>query len=145
MYTDGACSGNPGPGGWGAVLIYRSFRREMSGAQADTTNNRMELSAAIFALEALKEPCKVDLYTDSAYLMRAFEERWIDRWQANGWKTSTKKPVENMELWQELIRLTGVHQVRFHKVKGHSDNENNNRCDKLARDAIKALVGEKPD
>ena len=145
MYTDGACSGNPGPGGWGAVLIYRSFRREMSGAQADTTNNRMELSAAIFALEALKEPCKVDLYTDSAYLMRAFEERWIDRWQANGWKTSTKKPVENMELWQELIRLTGVHQVRFHKVKGHSDNENNNRCDKLARDAIKAMVGEKPD
>ncbi len=145
MYTDGACSGNPGPGGWGAVLIYRSFRREMSGAQADTTNNRMELSAAIFALEALKEPCKVDLYTDSAYLMRAFEERWIDRWQANGWKTSTKKPVENMELWQELIRLTGVHQVKFHKVKGHSDNENNNRCDKLARDAIKAMVGEKPD
>lgn len=139
IYTDGACSGNPGPGGWGAVLIYGSFRKELSGAYAQTTNNRMELMAAIEALKALKEPCKVSLYTDSAYLCRSFNEAWIDRWMANGWKTSTGKPVENQELWQMLIELTRTHQIRFIKVKGHSDNENNNRCDKLARDAIKSL------
>ena len=124
--------------------MYKSFRREMSGAQADTTNNRMELTAAIKALEALREACIVDLYTDSAYLMRAFEEKWIDRWLANGWKTASKKPVENTDLWQELIGLTQTHRVTFHKVKGHSDNEHNNRCDKLAREAIKALAGEQP-
>ena len=139
IYTDGACSGNPGPGGWGAVLIYGSFRKELSVAYAETTNNRMELMAAIEALKALKEPCKVSLYTDSAYLCRSFNEAWIDRWMTNGWKTSAGKPVENQELWQMLIELTRTHQVRFIKVKGHSDNENNNRCDKLARDAIKSL------
>ena len=139
IYTDGACSGNPGPGGWGAIMIYGSFRKEISGGSKDTTNNRMELTAAISALEALKEPCIVQLYTDSAYLCRAFNEAWLERWKANNWRTAAKKPVENQELWQRLIELTNVHQVSFHKVKGHSDNENNNRCDKLARDAIKAL------
>ena len=139
IYTDGACSGNPGPGGWGAVLIYGSFRKELSGACADTTNNRMELTAAIEALNALKESCKVDLYTDSAYLCRSFNEAWLDRWIANGWKTAAGKPVENQDLWQTLIGLTSTHKVRFIKVKGHSDNENNNRCDKLVRDAIKSL------
>ena len=139
IYTDGACSGNPGPGGWGAVLIYGVFRKELSGACADTTNNRMELTAAIEALNALKEPCKVDLYTDSAYLCHSFNEAWLDRWIANGWKTAAGKPVENQDLWQTLIDLTSTHKVRFIKVKGHSDNENNNRCDKLARDAIKSL------
>ena len=139
IYTDGACSGNPGPGGWGAIMIYGSFRKEISGGCKDTTNNRMELTAAISALEALKEPCIVQLYTDSAYLCRAFNEDRLERWKANNWRTAAKKPVENQELWQRLIELTNVHQVSFHKVKGHSDNENNNRCDKLARDAIKAL------
>ena len=139
IYTDGACSGNPGPGGWGAIMIYGSFRKEISGGCKDTTNNRMELTAAISALEALKEPCIVQLYTDSAYLCRAFNEAWLERWKANNWRTAAKKPVENQELWQRLIELTNVQQVSSHKVKGHSDNENNNRCDKLARDAIKAL------
>jgi ribonuclease HI len=140
IYTDGACSGNPGPGGWGSILIYKSFVKELSGACADTTNNRMELTAAIEALNILKGPCKVRLYSDSAYLCRAFNENWIRSWTKNNWKTSSGKPVENRDLWERLIELTGEHDVSFIKVKGHSDNENNNRCDKLAREAIKALI-----
>lgn len=137
IYTDGACSGNPGPGGWGAILQYREHQKELSGGEGDTTNNRMELMAAICALEALKEPCSVQLYTDSAYLCRAFTERWIENWQRNNWKTSNKKPVENRDLWERLLAQTAVHRISWNKVKGHSDNALNNRCDTLAREAIK--------
>ena len=138
IYTDGACSGNPGPGGWGAVLIYGSFRKELSGACADTTNNRMELTAAIEALNALKESCKVDLYTDSAYLCRSFNEAWLDRWIANGWKTAAGKPVENQDLWKWLLTVMQPHQVTIIKVKGHADNPWNNRCDELATGQIRS-------
>ncbi len=139
IYTDGACSGNPGPGGWGAILQYKNHKKEISGGEGETTNNRMELMAAICALEALLEPCKVDLYTDSAYLCRAFTENWIINWQRNGWKTAGKQDVENQDLWKRLLKQADIHKVTWHKVKGHSDNENNNRCDALARTAIKNL------
>lgn len=137
IYTDGACSGNPGKGGWGALLMYGSSRREISGYDPATTNNRMELMAAIRGLEALKEPCRVQLYSDSAYLVNAMNEEWLKRWVKNGWKTAARKPVENIDLWQEILKLTTLHRVTFHKVKGHSDNPYNNRCDELARLAIK--------
>ncbi len=136
IYTDGACSGNPGKGGWGALLMYGSSRREISGYDPATTNNRMELMAAIRGLEALKEPCRVQLYSDSAYLVNAMNEGWLKRWVKNGWQTTKKKPVENIDLWQEILKLTTLHHVTFHKVKGHSDNPYNNRCDELARFAI---------
>ncbi len=136
IYTDGACSGNPGPGGWGALLYYQGYSKELSGGEPHTTNNRMELMAAIAALEALKEPCQADIYTDSAYLYRAFQDGWLKSWQKNNWKTSTKKDVENQDLWKRLLAQTSVHQVVWHKVKGHSDNADNNRCDALARAAI---------
>lgn len=138
IYADGACSGNPGKGGWGAVLFYADKRLELSGFEAKATNNQMELLAAIKALEALKEPCEVDLFSDSAYLVNAFAQGWIDGWRKNGWKTAAKKPVLNQDLWKRLIELCAIHQVRFHKVKGHSDNEHNNRCDFLATEAIRA-------
>ena len=137
IYTDGACSGNPGPGGWGALLMYGPSVREISGYSPATTNNRMELSAAIEALKALKEPCKVDLYSDSSYLVNAINEGWLKRWTANNWKTATKKSVENIDLWQKILKLLTLHTINFHKVKGHSDNPYNNRCDTLAREAIK--------
>ena len=136
IYTDGACSGNPGPGGWGAVLMYGEHRKEISGGDAHTTNNRMELTGPIEALEMLKQPCKVRLYSDSAYLVNAFNQHWIANWQRNGWQTSQKKPVENKELWQRLLELCRTHEVEFIKVKGHADNAENNRCDELARAAI---------
>ncbi|MGI5825328.1 MAG: ribonuclease HI [Bacillota bacterium] len=136
IYTDGACSCNPGPGGWGAVLLYGRHRRELSGFMPDTTNNKMELLAAVEALKALKSPCIVDLYSDSAYLVNAWKQHWLDNWQRNGWKNAKKQPVENQELWQELLRLAKIHKVNWIKVKGHSDNEENNRCDELARKAI---------
>lgn len=136
IYTDGACSGNPGPGGWGAVLMYGEHRKEISGGDAHTTNNRMELTGPIEALELLKQPCKVRLYSDSAYLVNAFNQHWIANWQRNGWQTSQKKPVENKELWQRLLELCRTHEVEFIKVKGHADNTENNRCDELARAAI---------
>ncbi|SMB96349.1 RNase HI [Desulfonispora thiosulfatigenes DSM 11270] len=137
IYTDGACSGNPGPGGWGAVLIYNENEKEISGYEKDTTNNRMELLAPIRALELLKEACNVKIYSDSAYVVNAFKNKWITNWQRNGWKTASKKPVENQDLWKNLIELTSKHQVEWIKVKGHSDNEKNNRCDFLATEAIK--------
>ncbi|ACF10994.1 Ribonuclease H [Chlorobaculum parvum NCIB 8327] len=137
IYTDGACSGNPGKGGWGALLMYGNTRKEISGYDPATTNNRMEMMAAIRALEALKEPCRVELYSDSAYLVNAMNQGWLKRWLKNGWKTASKKPVENIDLWQEIVKLTTLHRVTFHKVKGHSDNQYNNRCDELARLAIK--------
>lgn len=139
IYTDGACSGNPGPGGWGCVLMYGQHKKEMSGGEPQTTNNRMEIQAALSALSILKESCIVDIYTDSAYLCNAVEKKWLVNWQRNGWKTASKSPVENQDLWQELIVLMNRHKVTFHKVKGHADNEFNNRCDALARGAIKAL------
>ena len=132
IYTDGACSGNPGPGGYGAVLMVGNHRREISGGEAETTNNRMELMAAIAALSQLKRACNVTLFSDSAYLVDAFNRRWIDSWQRNGWKNSQKRDVLNKELWEQLIGLTAIHSVTFVKVKGHADNEWNNRCDQLA-------------
>ncbi len=137
VYTDGACSGNPGPGGWGAVLIYKKHRKELSGYEENTTNNRMELTAAVSALSNLKEPCRVNLFTDSSYLCNAFNQHWIEGWLQNGWKTTKKTPVENSDLWKELIELSGVHSITWNKVKGHSDNELNNRCDELATGEIK--------
>ena len=139
IYTDGACSGNPGPGGWGAILMYKDNKKEISGGKKDTTNNVMELTAVIEALKLLKYPCKVNVYSDSAYVVNAFLQNWIIGWQRNNWKTSDKKDVKNKELWQELIALTKVHDVTFFKVKGHADNEYNNRCDELARNAILSL------
>jgi ribonuclease HI len=139
IYTDGACSGNPGPGGWGAILKYGENEREISGAEPETTNNRMEMQAAIEALRALKAPCKVSLHTDSAYLARAFTEGWLERWQKNGWKTASKQPVENRDLWTELLKEVGRHEVRWIKVKGHSTDELNNRADRLAVSALKNL------
>ena len=139
IYTDGACSGNPGPGGWGAILMIGDHKKEISGGKKDTTNNVMDLTAVIEALKLLKRPCKVQLYSDSAYVVNAFLQDWISGWIKKNWKNSNKEEVKNKELWQELISLTKVHEVIFHKVKGHSDNEFNNRCDELARNAIKTL------
>ena len=142
IYTDGACSKNPGPGGWGCVLIYGDHRKEASGNEEQTTNNRMELTAAIEALRLLKRSCMVDLYTDSAYLCNAFFEGWLMNWRSNGWHTANKREVENRDLWEQIDALCTTHVVTFHKVKGHSDNVENNRCDQLARNAIKALLKE---
>ena len=136
IYTDGACSGNPGPGGWGAILEFGPHRKEMSGYMAGTTNNRMELFAAISGLGALKEPCDVTLYSDSQYLVKAFNDHWLDGWLKKGWKTSTGKPVENQDLWMILLGQTKKHHVRFVWVKGHASNPGNNRCDELATTAI---------
>ena len=139
IYTDGACSGNPGSGGYGAILMLGENKKEISGGMKDTTNNVMELTAVIEALKLLKRPCKVQLYSDSAYVVNAFLQNWIAGWVKNNWKNSNKEEVKNKELWQELISLTKVHEVTFNKVKGHSDNEYNNRCDEIARNAIKNL------
>ncbi len=137
IYTDGACSGNPGPGGWGSILMYNENKKEISGGKDNTTNNVMELTAVIEGLKLLKFPCKVKLYSDSAYVVNAFNQKWIYGWLKNGWKNASKEPVKNKELWQELYELTKIHEVEFIKVKGHADNEYNNRCDELARNAIK--------
>lgn len=140
VYTDGACSGNPGPGGWAAVLKYGPTEREVFGRADHTTNNRMELTAAIEALRALKEPCRVQLHTDSTYLQRAFTDGWVRNWQRNGWRTVSKKPVENQDLWQELVELTRKHKVEWVKVKGHADDDMNNRVDRLAVAAMKQEI-----
>ena len=140
IYTDGACSFNPGPGGWAAVLLYGDIRKEISGGQDNTTNNRMEMSAVIKALEGLKEPCKVTIYSDSAYLINAFEQGWLEKWQKNGWINSKKKPVENKDLWVILLDLENKHKVSFVKVKGHRNNELNNRCDVLARAEVEKIL-----
>ncbi len=137
IYTDGACSGNPGEGGWGAVLKFGELEKEISGFDKHTTNNKMELLAAIKALEMLKFPCEVELYSDSAYLVNGFIKKWVDNWKKNGWKNSSKEEVKNIELWKKLDELREFHKIKWIKVKGHSDNEYNNRCDKLATDEIK--------
>ena len=140
IYTDGACSGNPGPGGWGAILMYENIKKEISGANENTTNNIMEITAVLEALKLLKVECEVEIYSDSAYVVNAFNQGWIKNWQKNNWKTAGKEPVKNRELWEELYKLTEKHKVEFIKVKGHSDNEFNNRCDELATSAIKNIV-----
>ncbi|MGD8400678.1 MAG: ribonuclease HI [Bacillota bacterium] len=139
IYTDGACSGNPGPGGWAVILRAGTVEKELSGAAALTTNQRMELQAAIEGLKALKYPCRVELSSDSAYLINAFNQRWLQKWQGNGWRNSQGRPVENQDLWWELWQLAQIHQVKWIKVKGHRDHELNNRCDQLARAAVTRL------
>ena len=136
LYTDGACSGNPGVGGYGIVLIYGDYIKEFSGVCKLSTNNQMEITAVIEGLKKIKEPCDVTIYTDSAYTMNAFSEGWIDNWILNGWRTANKKPVKNAELWQELLELLKIHKVQWVKVKGHADNKYNNRCDALATGEI---------
>ena len=139
IYTDGACSGNPGIGGWGVVMLYKGHKKESSGAQKDTTNNRMELTAIIQGLKMLKEPCIVTVYSDSAYSVEPFLKGWINGWVMKGWRTASKDEVKNVDLWKELLSLMQIHEVSYVKVKGHADNELNNRCDYLARTAIKEL------
>ena len=150
IYTDGACRGNPGRGGWGAILMHGEHKKELAGGEALTTNNRMEIFAVISGIGALKEPCIVEVYSDSAYTVNAFNEHWIDNWQKNGWMNSKKQPVENSDLWKLLLQIIKIkkHEVHFHKVKGHADNPWNNRCDELATSAIKEyrrMNGEKED
>ena len=132
IYTDGACSGNPGPGGWGAILEWNGREKELSGGERETTNNRMELSGVIFALSALKEPCAVDLYTDSKYVFDAVDKGWVYSWRKNGWRKADKKSALNVDLWERLLPLLETHRVTWHWVKGHAENEKNNRCDALA-------------
>ena len=135
VHTDGACSGNPGPGGWGVILDYNGTRKELSGGEAATTNNRMELMAAISALEALKRPCAVEMHVDSQYVKDGIT-KWIHGWKKNGWKTSDKKPVKNAELWQRLDAALKAHQVSWHWVKGHAGHDDNERADELAREGM---------
>ena len=132
IYTDGACSGNPGPGGWGAILEWQGHEKELSGGEAQTTNNRMELTAVLTALRLLKEPCTVELSSDSKYVVDAIDKGWLYGWQKKGWIKADKKPVLNVDLWQQLLPLLARHDVRLHWVKGHAENEKNNRCDQLA-------------
>ena len=139
IYTDGACSGNPGPGGWGSILMYKENKKEISGGNPNTTNNIMEITAVIEALKLLKHECEVQVYSDSAYVVNAFNQGWIYNCKKNNWKTASKEPVKNKELWEELYGFTKMHKIEFIKVKGHSDNQFNNRCDELARNAIKSL------
>jgi ribonuclease HI len=136
VYTDGACSHNPGPGGWAAVLMYKEHHKEISGGEEVTTNNRMELTAVIEALSRLKEPCRVKVHSDSAYIVNCMQQKWYEKWAKNGWMTSGKKPVENQDLWKKLLALMEKHDVEFVKVKGHSNVTWNNRCDELARAAV---------
>ena len=142
LYTDGACSGNPGKGGYGGILIYNGHEKEYSGYSPETTNNRMEITAVIMGLKMLKEPVQLDIYSDSAYVVNAFLQDWITNWQLNGWRGANKKPVQNQELWLELMDLLSPHQVTWHKVKGHADNAYNNRCDKLATGEIAKHMGD---
>lgn len=142
IYTDGACSGNPGPGGWGSILMFREHKKEISGGEKNTTNNIMEITAVIEALKLLKYPCdqEVEVYSDSAYVVNAFNNKWIENWKRNNWVNASKEPVKNRNLWEELDALVTKFKVKFIKVKGHSDNEFNNRCDELARSAIKNIT-----
>jgi ribonuclease HI len=138
LYTDGACSGNPGKGGYGAILMYENNIKEISGYEEDTTNNRMEITAVLKGLELLKYRCKIDIYSDSSYVVDSVEKGWLYSWVKNNWINSSKKEVKNIDLWKEMLKYLKLHDVKFIKVKGHSDNEYNNRCDKLATSAIKS-------
>ena len=142
LYTDGACSGNPGPGGWGAILEYNGREKELSGGEENTTNNRMELTAVIQGLKALKEPCIVELYSDSKYVIDGLSKGWAASWRKNGWKKADKKPALNPDLWGELLDLVAQHQVQYHWVKGHAENPKNNRCDEMAVAQWKQIKGE---
>ena len=142
LYTDGACSGNPGKGGYGGILIYNGIEKRYSGYDPETTNNRMEIRAVIEGLKLLKEPVELNIYSDSAYTVNAFLEGWIDNWQNNNWRTANKKPVQNIDLWQELLDLIQDHSVTWTKVKGHADNQYNNECDKLATGEIAKHISE---
>lgn len=137
IFTDGACSGNPGLGGWGAILRYNGVEKELSGGEANTTNNRMELSAVIFALEKLKEPCKVTLYSDSQYVCNALKLGWAKKWKSNGWMRNKKEPALNPELWDKLLKLCDIHEVEVNWVKGHAGHSENERCDRLAVEAAR--------
>lgn len=137
IFTDGACSGNPGPGGWGAILRYNGVEKELSGGEVNTTNNRMELSAVIFALEKLKEPCKVTLYSDSQYVCNALKLGWAKKWKSNGWMRNKKEPALNPELWDKLLKLCDIHEVEVNWVKGHAGHSENERCDRLAVEAAR--------
>ena len=150
LYTDGACSGNPGAGGYGVVLIYGSHTKELSGAYRETTNNRMELMAVIQGLAALKKPCLVNLYSDSRYIVDAMNKGWVKRWKSNNWMRNKNEPAKNIDLWKQILELAGQHRVRWNWVKGHASNTYNNRCDQLAREAITSQtqqpdLGYKPD
>ncbi len=140
IFTDGACSGNPGPGGWGCILQYGNIKKEISGGQAKTTNQRMEMQAALEGLSALKEPCRVDIFSDSAYLINGFLKGWLKKWEVNGWLNSKKEPVENQDLWQGLLEMSRKHEINWHKIKGHSGHPENERCDELAKEAIKNKI-----
>ena len=140
IYTDGACSYNPGPGGWGAILIYNGVEKRISGGEPNTTNNRMELLAVINGLSCLKEKCEVEIFSDSAYVVNACIQNWVDNWKANGWKKQ-KNSIKNLELWKQLDSLVNFHNVKFIKVKGHSDNVYNNECDKMAREQVDKILG----
>lgn len=140
IYTDGACSYNPGPGGWGAILIYNGVEKRISGGEPNTTNNRMELLAVINGLSCLKEKCEVEIFSDSAYVVNAYLQNWVDNWKANGWKKQ-KSSIKNLELWKQLDSLVNFHNVKFIKVKGHSDNVYNNECDKMAREQVDKILG----
>lgn len=140
LYTDGACSGNPGPGGWAAILKFGPHEKEISGNMSHTTNNRMELFAVISGLGALKQSCKVEVYSDSTYVVNAFNQNWIDGWQKRGWQTADKKPVENQDLWRLLLITMRKHDVSFHKVPGHQDHLENNRCDELAKAEVQKAI-----
>lgn len=140
IWTDGACSCNPGPGGWASILNYKGIEKVISGGNKETTNNVMELTAVIEGLKILKEPCEVTLYSDSNYVVKAIEENWLVTWKKNGFKTANKKPVKNQQLWEELDLLLMTHSVKFIHVKGHADNENNNKCDKIAREEAQKFV-----
>ncbi|MCL1863853.1 MAG: ribonuclease HI [Defluviitaleaceae bacterium] len=141
IYTDGACSGNPGPGGYGAVLLYGSHRKEISGGEALTTNNRMEMMAVIKALEMLKEPCEAEVYSDSKYVVDAIEKGWAIRWKQNGWMRNKKEQALNPDLWEEMLALLDKHRVSLHWIKGHAGHAENERCDELARAVVDDLLG----
>lgn len=140
IYTDGACSGNPGPGGYGAILIYNDVEKEISGGELNTTNNKMEMMGVIKALEILKEKCDVEVYSDSAYVVNSINQKWVYSWKKNNWVKSNKSKAKNIDLWERMLELISYHNVRFIKVKGHADNKYNNRCDVLAVEAREKLV-----
>lgn len=139
IYTDGACSGNPGPGGYAAILMYEDNKKEIFGAQENTTNNKMEITAVLKALEIIKEPCDIEVYSDSTYVVDSIEKGWLFGWEKRNWIKSDKKQVKNIDLWKEMLKYLRIHNIKFIKVKGHSDNEYNNRCDELAVKAYKNM------